>query len=141
MKKTIATAVVIVLAGSLAIAAPNGGKGGRHGKRGFGFSEKMAEKLDLTDTQKQQIRDLQASFREQNKAFFESARETREEFRAAKEANDTAKLEALKPALQSQHAQMKQLRDAQHQRVLSILTADQRAKLEAMKAERGNRRF
>ena len=135
MKKTIAAVAVFALGASLAVAGENW-KGGHRGHRGeAGFSEKMAQKLNLSDAQKAQIKDLEQSFRDQNKAFFETAKATREQFRAAKEANDTAKIEALRPTMESQRAQMKQLRDAQRAKIRTILTPDQQAQLDAWKAQ------
>lgn len=139
MKKTISAVVALALGASLAVAAPHGDKGGRHGKGGYDFSEKLAQKLNLSEAQKQQIGDIEKSFREQNAAFFQTWSETKRQYRAAKEANDTAAINSLKPTLDAQKAQMKQLREAQHQRVLSILTPEQRTQLEALKAERESR--
>jgi len=136
-KKWITGVAVLAVSASLAIAAPQEGKGwGGHrgGQRGV-MSEKLAQKLNLTDAQKQQIKAMNDQFRQDNKAFFESARSTMKEFRAAKEANDTAKLNALKPTVDSERAQMKQLREQQEAKVLSILTPDQQSQYKALKAE------
>jgi periplasmic protein CpxP/Spy len=133
MKKTIAAVAVFALGASLAIAGENW-KGGHEGHRG-GFSEKMATKLNLSDAQKAQIKDMEKTFRDQNKAFFESAKATREQFKAAKQANDTAKMDSLRPTMDSQKAQMKQLRDAQREKIRTILTPDQRAQFDAWKAQ------
>jgi periplasmic protein CpxP/Spy len=143
MNKWLAAAAVMAVSASLAIAMPQEGKegkgwGGHHGKRGF-MSEKLAQKLNLTDAQKQQIRDLGKAFHQDNKAFFESARQTRQEMKAAKEANDTARLNSLKATVESQKAQFKQLRDAQDAKILSVLTPDQQAQFKALKAERAER--
>ena len=132
MKKTIAAVAVFALGASLAIAGENW-NGGHRGEAGM--SGKMAAKLNLSDAQKAQMQDLRKSFHEQNKAFFESAKATRQQFRAAKDANDTAKLEALRPTMEAQRAQMKQLRDAQRENFRTILTAEQRAQLDAWKAQ------
>ncbi len=137
MKKTITTLAVFALGASLAIAAPqaqNGTWQGHGHHRGM-MSQKMAEKLNLTDAQKAQIRDLNKQFREQNKAFFESARATFKEYRAAKQANDTAKLQQLQPAVDANRAQMKQLREAQRAKIESVLTPEQRTQLEQWKAQ------
>jgi periplasmic protein CpxP/Spy len=133
-KKWMIGAAVLAVSASLAIAAPHGEWGG-HGKGRGMFGEKFAQKLNLTDAQKQQVRDLNKSFRQDNEAFFKSFRQTMQDYRAAKEANDTAKLGALKSTVESQRAQMKQLRDAQEQKILPILTPDQRAQYQALKAE------
>lgn len=137
------TAAVVALTGTLAFAAPHDGKGhrGHHGKRGRGFmSERMAEKLNLTDAQKAQIKSQREAFKAQNQAFFESSRETFKQYRDAKEANDTAKMQSLQPTVDANRAQMKSLRESQRQQFLSILTAEQRAQLDTMKAERKSRR-
>jgi Spy/CpxP family protein refolding chaperone len=142
MKKTkwMTMAAVATLTASLAFAGPHEGmRGGKHGRHGAEFGERMAAKLNLTDAQKQQIRDLNQSFRESNKAVFENARALHMQVREARQANDTAKLESLKPQMEAQRAQMKQLHEAQQQRVLSVLTTDQRAQWEALKAERQQR--
>jgi Spy/CpxP family protein refolding chaperone len=140
-KKWLTTAAVVALSGTLAFAAPHGGQGGKHGHgKGGEFGERFAQKLNLSTAQQQQIKDIEKSFREENKAFFQSARDTREQMKAAKEAGDTARFEQLEGTAQSQHAQMKSLRDAQMQRIDAILTPDQRAQLQALKAERAARR-
>jgi Spy/CpxP family protein refolding chaperone len=135
-KKWITGIAVLAVSASLAIAAPQEAKawGGHHGHRGF-MSEKLAAKLNLTDTQKQQIKGLNQQFRQDNKAFFQSFRQTKKDAKAAKQANDTAKLDALKPTIDSQKAQMKQLRAAQEAKVLSVLTPDQQTQYKALKAE------
>ena len=138
-KKWLVAAAVVAVSASLAIAMPHDEKGwgGHRGKGTYG--EKLAQKLNLTDAQKQQFRDLNAKFRADNAAFFQTFRQTMSDFRAAKEANDTAKLDALKPALESQKAQMKQLRDAQDAKILTILTPDQQAQFKALKAQHESR--
>ncbi len=137
-----AAAAVLALSGTMAFAAPHEGRGGKHGRGGRGgqFGERMAAKLNLTDAQKQQIKDVNQSFFNENKAFFESTRDTRRQIREAKEAGDTARLESLKATAQSQHAQMKQLRGAKMQRIEALLTSEQRAQWQAMKAEREAKR-
>lgn len=141
MKKMFAAVAVLVLGTTLALAGGGkGAHGSKHGMKHGGWSEKLSEKLNLSDSQKQQIRDLETSFRQQNEPFFNSFRETKSQYREAREAGDTARAESLKTTLDSQKAQMKQLYENQHQRMISILTAEQRAQLEAIKAERGERK-
>lgn len=134
-------AAVLALSTSLAIAAPHG-KGGKrgHGKRGGELGARFAEKLNLSEAQKQQMQDIRREFREANAGFFAQMRETRKQMKEARQAGDTARAESLKATAQAQREQMKQLRDAQQQRVEALLTPDQRAQLETMKAEREARR-
>jgi Spy/CpxP family protein refolding chaperone len=79
MKKWLTAAAVMAVSASLAVAMPQGGNGwgGHRGHHGA-MSEKLAQKLNLTDTQKQQVKDLNTAFRQQNKAFFEAAHQTRQ---------------------------------------------------------------
>jgi len=97
----------------------------------------MTEARDLARTQRPTI---EKQFRADNAAFFENAKATRAQFRAAKEANDQAKLDSLKPTMEAQRAQMKQLRQAVMDKIRNILTADQRAQLDAFKAQHESRR-
>ena len=148
MKKTIATALTLTLGATLAFAAPQGkgdgefrkGRHGKHGKHGAARFEKLAQQLNLTDAQKEQIRTQRQNFRESNQARFETHRDTMRQYREARKANDTARAEQLKATLEVQRGELQQLRQAQHQALLQILTPEQRAQLEAKKAEREQRR-
>lgn len=134
IKKTMTAVAVLALGASLAFAAPGDWKGhGGHDRAGL--SEKMAQKLNLTDAQKAQVKSLQDQFRTDNAAFIQNFRQTMQDVRAAKQANDTVKLDALRPTVESQKAQMKTLRQAQRDKIRNILTADQRAQLDALKAQ------
>jgi len=138
-KKWFVAAAVVAVSASLAIAMPQEAKEW-HGHRGKGaYGEKLAHKLNLTDAQKQQFRDLNAKFHADNQAFFQTFRQTMRDYRAAKDANDTAKLDALKPSVESQKAQFKQLRDAQDAKILTILTPDQQSQFKALIAKRESR--
>jgi Spy/CpxP family protein refolding chaperone len=142
MKKMIAALGVVALSGTMAIAAANdgGGKAWGHGHRHGAMAMHLAQKLNLTDAQKEQLKSIHQSFRQENQAFLQSVRQTRQDLRAAKQAGDEAKVNELKAVAQSQHAQMKQLRQAQHDKFLTILTPEQRTQLDALKAEREARR-
>ena len=134
MKKTMTAVAVVALGASLAFAAPGDWKGhGGHDRAGL--SEKMAQKLNLTDAQKAQVKSLRDQVRTDNAAFIQNFRQTMQDVRAAKQANDTVKLDALRPTVESQKAQMKILRQAQRDKIRNILTADQRAQLDALKAQ------
>jgi protein CpxP len=144
MRKTITAAVaVLALTGTMAFANGTKGEegfGGHHHHRHGMFGEKLAAKLNLSDAQKAQIKDIKKSSREANAAFFQEARATRKEFWTAKKANDTAKMDALKPALESQKAQMKSIRKAEMAQIINVLTPDQQAQLQQLRAERKSKR-
>jgi len=144
MSKWISAAAVVALSGAIAFGAMdegNGkawGHGGHHRMGAMGM--RLANKLNLTDAQKDQLKAMHKSFREENRAFFEAAHQTRKDYRAAKQAGDTAKMAELKSVMQSQHAQMKSLHEQNEQRFVSILTPEQKAQYDAIKAERAARR-
>jgi Spy/CpxP family protein refolding chaperone len=146
MKKSILAVVAVAgLTAAIAVAAPNAtNEGGHRGHGGKGGYERgagrLAERLNLSEAQKLQWQALEQSFRDNNKALFEKSRQTMNDFRAAKKAGDTAKADSLKPTVDAQRAQMKQLRDAQEQKLVAILTPAQRTQFEALKAERGAHR-
>src|ERR1051326_5707831 len=131
-----ATALTAALAVAGVTAASDEGKHGYEGKGRQEMQQKLAEKLNLTDAQKQQWEAIRKASREQNAEFFAKSKETMEAFRAAKDANDQAKIDALAPAMQAQRAQMKQIRDAENAKLMQILTDPQKAQFQAMQAER-----
>ncbi|HEX9160137.1 MAG TPA: Spy/CpxP family protein refolding chaperone [Thermoanaerobaculia bacterium] len=140
MKKMItAAAAVLALGTTLAFAAPRGDGWKGHGGHEGAMSEKLAQKLNLSDAQKAQVKVIHEQFRTDNAAFFQNFRQTMQDFHAAKQANDQAKLDALRPTMEAQHAQMKQLRDAERAKIRTILTPEQQAQLDAMKAKHESR--
>jgi len=142
MNKRIAVlAAVLALSTTLALAGPGGEVRGRHGRHGKGdFVAKYGEALNLTADQKRLIVDIQKNARLQMKEQFGKSRETMKEARAARQAGDTAKLEALKPALEANREAMKDLRKSEEIQIMSVLTAEQKAAYEKLKEEhRSNR--
>src|SRR5947209_2930267 len=126
MKKIITAIVVAACSVTMAFAHPGSGR--------------VAEKLNLSDAQKAQWQQLHHSFHQDNRAFLDQARATKRDFRAARDANDTAKVESLKPVVQANRAQMRQLREAQDQKLMAILNEEQRAQFLQFKAERHQHR-
>lgn len=152
MKKSVfAAAAAVALTATLAFAAPQSGQGqkgerqgkghygqkGMHGKAGMGH---MAAKLNLTEAQQEQMRSIRTAWQEQNKGFLDQFKATKQQYREARKSGDTARAEALRPTLDAQKAQMTTLRQDLHQRILPILTPEQRQQMEAMKAQHGERK-
>lgn len=137
MKKMITIAAMLLAGAAAALAqdAPPPPHHGPHGGPPPSFTMMFAEKLALTDAQKTEITAIEKATREENKSFFDSARALMEEFHAAREANDTAKLESLKATMDANREQMKKIHDAQLEKIEAVLTADQKAKFEALRAE------
>jgi Spy/CpxP family protein refolding chaperone len=135
MKRWMTAVAVLMFGASMTVAVAQ--QGGAHGPRGPrpSFVEGPGKELSLTDTQKTEINGIEKATRDNNATFFETVRTTMEQFRAARQADDTAKLEALKPTMDAQRTQMKQIRDDEMKKIIVVLTAEQQAKLEKIRAE------
>jgi Spy/CpxP family protein refolding chaperone len=111
-----------------------GMEGRHHGPRGPGKMLHALHQLDLSEAQKEQVRTIMESKR----AGFEQNREQlRELGRAKHEGTITAEQQAEFDELR---AQMKQNAKTVHEQVLGVLTADQRTRLEQLKADMDKRR-
>jgi Spy/CpxP family protein refolding chaperone len=126
MKKFVAVMVALVFAG-VAFA--------QEGQR-RSFVDRYGEQLKLTDAQKKTIGDLDAKYQKDNAAFFEEAQKTMAEFRAARDANDQAKLDALKPKMDEQRATMTKLRTAHEDEIAKTFNDEQKAAWTKIKEER-----
>lgn len=133
MKKWMTAVALVVFGASLAVAQDQPRE--RRGPGMRPFVEMFATPLSLTDAQKTEITGIEKKAHEDNAALFDAARATMEEIHKAREANDTAKLESLKPVMDSQRAQLKTIHDGVMKQITATLTADQQAKLEKIRAE------
>ena len=134
MKKFI-TAVVVVAAMTTPVAfAQNEHFGHRHHSMA-----KFAEKLGLTDAQKQQIKDIRQADRQANKALFEQFRAKRQELRTLRQNNDP-NAESVKAELKSLHQQLRAAHKATRDKIYdTVLTAEQRAQIDTWRAKRQNK--
>jgi Spy/CpxP family protein refolding chaperone len=136
LKKTITAALAVALGATLAFA----GHGQGHHGRGKGAILRFSEELNLSDAQKTQIKDMQQSFSEQNQTLMEQFKQTSRDYRDARRSGDTAKADSLKTVFESQKAQVQSLHKSLESQLMNILTAEQRAKYETLKAEHAQRR-
>jgi periplasmic protein CpxP/Spy len=139
MKNLIRFCTVAALAAGLTFAQAPGKQGRFAGGRAGHFRAMHA--LDLTEGQKTQAKDIFKAAREQAKPVMEQLRTAREQLSTdlkagAPEATITQDANAIGAAT----AQLAVIHGKSQQQFLSILTADQKAKLDAMKERRGNRR-
>jgi len=131
MKKFI-TAVVVVAAMTTPVAfAQNQHFGHRHRAMA-----KFAKKLGLTDAQKQQIKDIHQADRQANKALFEQLRAKRQELRALRQNNDP-NADSVKAQVKALHQQIRAAQKATRDKIYNtVLTTDQRAQVDAWRAQR-----
>lgn len=105
----------------------DGMRGGHHGGGKFGM--RGLRGINLTDAQKEQVRNIMETNRTANQAVFEEFRTLRQAMRGGTlDATQQARLETLKE-------QMKQNAEATRTQVLAILTQEQRTQLEQQKEE------
>jgi Spy/CpxP family protein refolding chaperone len=125
-KKTLAVVVGLLVA--VAVMAQD--------RRNMTFTERYGQQLNLTDVQKKTIDELDQKFNKDNSAFIETYQKTMSEYRDARQANDQAKLDALKPKMDEQRAQMTKLRTAHEDNIAKSFTDEQKTAWTKIKEER-----
>ena len=139
---------VVLIVGSIAVAQSV--KTHRQGQRGAWMGRGMRggvfARLNLTDDQKAKMKQLRESFGETNKPLLEQLRAKRQELRHANEGGTFNEALATQKLTEMAGLQAKVMgaRFQLHQQMLSVLTADQKAQLDQLKAQfkdhRGGRR-
>jgi len=116
--------------------AQTAGPGTHHGRGHRAAFGRAAAKLNLTDTQKQQLKEIHTASREQNHQLYADFHAKLQEFRALKQANDP-KADDVKAELKAMRPQMEAARKASREAMLNILTPEQRDQLKAARQSRG----
>src|ERR1700754_897190 len=154
----IATLSAIALASSIAVAqsvateqsktqdAPKEwhgrGRGDRNGHGWGGMRSGFFRQLNLTEDQKAKMKQIRETFAQTNKPLRDQLRAKRQELRQASEGGTfnealaTQKLTEIAPL----EAKLMAARANQHQQMLSVLTAEQKAQLEQSRAQFKQRR-
>jgi Spy/CpxP family protein refolding chaperone len=127
MKKFVAVMVALVFA-TMAYAQEQ--------RRNMTFVERYGEQLKLTEEQKKVIGELDVKFQKEHEEFFEEMQKTMAEYRAARDANDQAKLDALKPKMDEQRAKASKLRAEHEEQIAKTFTDEQKATWAKIKEER-----
>ena len=100
------------------------------------FTERYGQQLNLTDAQKKTIDDLDAKFQKDNAEFLDSFQKLMAQVRDARQANDQAKLDELKPKVDAARAQMTKLRTDLEDKIAANFTDEQKAAWAKIKEER-----
>jgi Spy/CpxP family protein refolding chaperone len=106
------------------------------GRQNQTFTERYGAQLNLTDVQKKQIDELDAKFQKEHAEFLESFQKTMTEYRAARQANDTAKIQELQPKFDTQRAEMTKLRTAHEEKIAASFTDEQKTAWKKIQEER-----
>lgn len=139
MKRTLITALVLILVATVAIAAPQrpggapgatapDGPGRGPGARGELPPQLLAEFLDLSDAQITQAQALRETLHSSTQSVREQLRANREEIEAAVAAGDAAKAGQLLVASAALRAQLKTAHDTFKAGFEAMLNAEQKAK-------------
>ncbi|MBI2215626.1 MAG: Spy/CpxP family protein refolding chaperone [Acidobacteria bacterium] len=142
MGKTIATVAAVALAGTMAFAAgPGQGRGDRHGRgeRGDRMA-RMAEELQLSDAQIDAIKQMRQAERETRRAHREQAQALAKQWVELKDKGDTKGAEKIQKELAAMKDEAQIRRLAGAGKFESVLTAEQKQKLEQLRAERPRHR-
>jgi Spy/CpxP family protein refolding chaperone len=112
-----------------------GGDKGRHGRGGGmrGFGGRFAEKLNLTDAQKQQMQQIAAKYRESSKAMRQQNRGERRGggFDALNGTFNEAAVRAAAQARANAQVEREVMRARMMSEMYAVLTAEQKAQLAA----------
>lgn len=132
MKKFV-IALMVTSTAAIAFAQTAGTGHFRHqGMRHGGFG-RIAAKLNLTDAQKQHLKDIRTADRENNKQLYAGFRAKLQELRALKDANDP-KAADVKAQIESMQPRTQAARKANREAMLNILTPEQRDQLQQSRA-------
>jgi len=123
-------AVAVTFVFALAAAAQ------QQGRPMQSFTERYGQQLNLTDAQKKVIDELEKKFDLDNATFLDTYHKTMTEYREARQANDTAKIEALRPKVDSLRAEMMKLRTVQEDKIAATFTDAQKETWKKIKEER-----
>lgn len=159
MKKSMKTILVpLVSVSLLGIAASSyaygggcdyrgGGKGmygnkfDRMGGPGEGMRiERLAQRLDLTDEQQAQVKEIKDASWEKHQALREKMQNNREAMREAIESDNTASIRSLADQKGDLIAEMSVLRANDRSKIKAVLTPEQQEEFADMKKRRFGRR-
>jgi len=134
MKKFVIALIVTATAAVSFAQAPEPGTFHRHGRR-EGLHQ-LGAKLNLTDAQKQQMKEIRSADRESNKQLYADFRAKLQELRTLRQANDPGAA-AVREQVASMKTQIQAARKASHEAILGVLTADQHEQLQSARQSRG----
>jgi len=129
--KRFVIAVVIATSASLALAqAPGDGGLVPHGRHAG--LEQLGAKLNLTEDQKQQLKDIRTADQASNKQLYADFHAKLQELRTLKQSNDP-RFDSVKEELKAMRPSMQAARKAHRESMLSVLTPEQRDELSSLR--------
>lgn len=142
MKKIITAiiAIALVAIGTIFIFAQNGGEGKGKFKRGFGHRggfERLAKKLNLTDEQKEQVKQIRETSKAKIQPLKENMKSIHQQMNAATADGqfDEAQVQALATQQANIMAQMIVEKERTKSQFFAILTPEQQAQAKQLKEQ------
>lgn len=117
--------------------APAEGRAGR----GMHKMGRALEALNLTDAQKEQARAIFQGQREATRDVRDQMRQVSEQLRAAEEANDVARIQALSAQKGELEGRLRVAHADAQRRFKALLTPEQQTQLDQLQTRRSERRF
>jgi protein CpxP len=137
MKKFV-IALVITAASSIAFAqAPDAGTPRHHARHES--LQQLGAKLNLTDAQKQQMKDIKTADHARNQQLYADFHAKLQEFRTLRQSSDP-RADEVKAELKSMKPQIQEARKTSRESMLGILTPEQRTQLASIRHSQGAHR-
>jgi Spy/CpxP family protein refolding chaperone len=140
MKTRSLISIVSVLAIGLAVLTSNAFAQNQKREHRKDAAKHLADKLNLTDQQKQQIKALREQFRNDNAAALTELKALREQMREAMKNKDKEAAKALREQMKAKMEALKPVREQLRKKIGAILTPEQREMVEKLRAERQEKR-
>lgn len=115
-------------------------QGADHGPGNGRGGDKVMKELNLTDAQKAQIKQIRDAFKQQNSSQIAQLKSLRDQMKAAREAKNTDQMKSLRDQMKTAMEAMKPAHEKLRADIAAVLTPEQRAKLEQLKADRKENR-
>jgi periplasmic protein CpxP/Spy len=136
-------ALALATASAYAVAVPEGGgrMGRMHGGRGWGGPQRLWRGLDLTEEQRASLRQILQEHHQAQEPLRQQERELRQQIRQQLDGGSPDPATIGQLTIQA-HAVGKQRRESWagvSQKMEGLLTPEQKAKLEELKSQRGQR--
>jgi Spy/CpxP family protein refolding chaperone len=135
IRKTLIAMTATALAASLAFAGSHDGRGNHQRQERM---KKLAEELQLSSAQMDALREMRRADMEKNRALREQAQSLAKEYVALRDKNDP-RADKVRTQLKDMREDMEIRKLANRDRFETILTPEQKGKLEQLKLQRGQR--
>jgi periplasmic protein CpxP/Spy len=136
MKIAMIVMISLMTAGSFAYAQHGQGKG--HGKKDRQGErlQKAIERLNLTADQQARIKAIRDNFKTANAATIEQIKALRVQMQEARKSGNKEQAQAIHEQMKAKMESMRPARQQMIEQIKAVLTAEQRAELEKMIAEK-----